>query len=426
MKVKEKGEFFARLTKTMDATRKNKRYGRDSVAYERRWASALYHDCTARIDRTFRIDENYAFLVSIPKWREIMATSFSGRMGDHELCDVLEEYIEQELHPRTYNNRKEMGSQAAINRVIEDIFEVTEGFTRKARIIKWDLKGFFPNARRDYIEQCFIRLIERHRAEIERDHGWWYADYLRWLTMICVQTVVTDHCELRTPRHYWQNIPAGKSLFGKPNGIGTPIGRLPSQKGMGLYVNDEVRWLNDDCGIRATLFMDDCVMVVSEERHAYALSLLPELRKRLRAKGVRMNERKFYDQPATHGLEFLGTHIRPNRLHLNNVTYGRAIGKIRLLNAVEDKLAHLQRFIDIMNSCMALLKARTDHHRLISLIQEADTAWWQCCHLDNRRKCIVATEGYRHNDYLQRRYNLPPRTRKPRPTKKTPLPILAA
>jgi hypothetical protein len=359
------------------------------------------------------------FLTSIPRWREIFATCASGRNADHELCDALEPYIERELHERTFNNRKKMGSQAAINRVMEDVFEVTHGYTRPARIIKLDLKGFFPNANLDCVEQFFLDIIDKYQDDIIANavmsgecppaYAVEYPAYLRWLAMVVIHCCPTRHCELRTPRALWhENIAPEKSLFGKPDGIGAPIGRLPSQKGMGLYVNDEVRWLNDDCGVRTTCFMDDFVIVVPESQHRYALSLIPALRRRLAAKGVRLNEKKFYDQPSQRGLEFLGSHIRNNRLHLNDCTYRRGMERLWWSNGLspDGKYLFLENFLSSVNSYFGLLKTRTDHKRLLALLQVINLDWWYYCHYNPRRQCITANESYSHRNLINSKYHL--------------------
>ena len=417
--LREKAAMFRHQCDVMDTARKNKRYGRDSVAFERRWASQLYRDTQARLERTFRIEENYVFLTSIPRWREIFATCASGRNADHELCDALEPYIEQELHPRTFNNRKGMGCMAAINRVMEDIYEVTQGYTRPARIIKLDLRGFFPNANLDCMERFFLRIIDKYEPELVTSatavggfpvaYANEYLNYLRWLTMVVIHCCPSLHCELRTPRIFWrEHIDPEKSIFGKPAGIGAPIGRLPSQKGMGLYVNDDVRWLNDDCGLRTTCFMDDFVMVMPEERHGYALSLIPVLRRRFAVKGVRLNEKKFYDQPSQHGLEFLGSHIRNNRLHLNECTYWRGMERLRWFNGLspDGKYLLLENFLSSVNSYFGLLKTRTDHKRLLALLQVINLEWWRYCHYSPRRQCIVANESYSHRSLINSKHHL--------------------
>lgn len=399
--------FFSILLDTMVEARRNKRYGRDCSDFERNWAPLLVRMMRALNERTFRVDHNYAFLTSVPKWREIFATSFDGRIADHLLCDTMAPYIANILHPRTFNNRKGMGGQAAINQVIEDICEVSQGYTQPCRVIKWDLKGFFPNALCDEIYRCFVKVVDDNTADIASRFDEDMPSALKWLAMVCVHCNPAVHCERRTPRHFWaEHIEPEKSLFSKPPGVGTPIGRLPSQIGMGLYLNDEVRWLNDECGISTTLFMDDGVMVVSECHHAYALSLMPELRRRLTAKGVRLNDRKFYDQPYQHGFEFLGTHIKPYRLHLNNKTYGRSVERIREMNALDNKYRYLDHFVASFNSYSGLLKNRTDYKRLARLKDIIHPDWWQWLTYDERRRCLNCLPEHSTKSRLNKKYHL--------------------
>ncbi len=399
--------FFSIMVQTMFNARKNKRYGRDSADFERNWAPRLVRMTHQLQERTFRVDHNYAFLTSIPKWREIFATIFEGRTADHLLCDTLEKYAATWLSPRTFNNREGMGMQAAINQVLEDIYEVTQGFTQPCRIIKWDLSGFFPNAQNDYIERCYRNLIEHNREAIAAEYDDEMPNFLQWLAMICVHSNPAQHCELRTPKRLWgEHIKPDKSLIGKPPGIGCPIGRQASQIGMGLYLNDEIVWLNKDRGIRSTLFMDDCVEVVPEWQHQYALSLFPELRRRLAAKGIRLNEHKFYDQPYYRGFEFLGSHIKLNRVHLNNKTYGRARMRIGELNALPSKLAYIDHFVQTMNSYIGLLKNRTDYKRMLALVDMADAGWWTMCEWNDEKKCVAYRPGYKPNERLVTKYHL--------------------
>ena len=220
-----------------------------------------------------------------------------------------------------------MGSQAAINQLTEHIFEVSEGYTKPTRIVKIDFSGYFPNAVWLIAEKCIDEVIDRTELDEET------KAYLKWLTMISIHCNPAAHCELRTAPHLWkEHIAPEKSIRTKPEGIGAAIGRLIWQTAMGLYVNDEILWLTEECGVKLVCFVDDIVFVVPEERHQYLLSLLPELRRRLAKKGVTLNEKKFYDQPYYHGCEFLGSHIRPNRIHLNNKTYDNAIRSIDKMN----------------------------------------------------------------------------------------------
>lgn len=402
-------EFFSLMLDTMYVTRKNKRYGKDSVTFESDWAPLLVQMTDELNERTFRIRHNYAFLTSIPKWREIFATEFQGRIADHLLCDILRPFIEQELHPRTFNNREGMGTQAAINQVIEDITTITECGTRPARIIKWDLKGFFPNARCSYMERCFRTIINKYRDDIIASYGESMPEFLSWLAMVTINSEPASNCELRTPPQLWlEHIKPDKSLFTKPSGIGVPIGRLTSQTGMGLYINDDVAWLNDEVGLLTTVFMDDGVMVVSEERHQYALQHLPVLRERLAAKGVAMNDKKFYDQPWQHGLEFLGSHIHDGRIILNDATWKRCIDTISDFNSkpVKEKYRTLDNFLSSINSYTGLLKNRTSYNRIQTLVSMVHPDYLQWLEWDKRRQCFVCKPEHSFRVRLKDKYHL--------------------
>lgn len=392
-------ERFVNLYRLMKKTRKNKRRGKDSVEFEANWAPLLVRALNDRDDRTLRILHNYTFLAPRPRWREIFATEFGGRMIDTEVCEVVIPEADKMLSPFTFNNRKGMGSQAAINQLMENICEVTEGYTKPARIVKIDFSGYFPNAVWLIAEKCIDEVIDRTGLDEET------KAYLKWLTMISIHCNPAAHCELRTAAHLWnEHIAPEKSIRTKPEGVGAAIGRLIWQTAMGLYVNDEILWLTEGCGVKLVCFVDDIVFVVPEERHQYLLSLLPELRRRLAKKGVTLNEKKFYDQPYYHGCEFLGSHIRPNRIHLNNKTYDNAIRSIEKMN--ENRYKDIDAMVSVFNSYSGLLKNRTDYKRLLELRDKLSPEWWQWLEWDDRRRCITYKQGYSPNEILNNKYHL--------------------
>lgn len=394
-------QLFPHLVGIYFDTRRNKRYGHDAMTYEMRWVSNLVREWRARLGRTLRVGHNYAFLVSIPRWREIMATEMTGRLMDHEICEVAIPQAEKVLSPLSFNNRKGKGAQAALNALIETVYQVSEGDTVPCRIIKLDLKGYFPNARWDVAERELFRVLDLSDEDPER------KAYLNWLAMLAVNGNPTAHCQRRTPAWMWdRHIDPDKSLFRKPEGVGAAIGRLIWQTAMGLYINDEFRWLTEEAGIPAVCFVDDIVMVVPERLHGYALAQVAVLRGKLAAKGVRLNERKFYDQPHGHGVEFLGSHIRPGRTHLNDKTYAQALARVRELNGVEDKAARIDAFLCSMNSYFGLLKQRTDYRRLLRLRDEIAPDWWQYVQWDDRRKCVTALPYWTWTARMDRKYHL--------------------
>lgn len=397
--TEQERQQFAHLTDLYFTTRKNKRYGRDAMEYEVSWVSNLVHDFTERRERTLRILHNYAFLTSVPKWREIMATEFRGRLIDHEICEAVMPASERILSPYTFNNRKGKGAQAAMNLLIEHICEVSNGYTEPCRIIKLDIKGYFPSALWDYAEQCTDTVIDMTDCADK--------DYLKWLTMIAVHCNPAAHCEKRTALYLWQeHIEPEKSILTKPEGVGAAIGRLIWQAAMGLYINDEIIWLTEDRGLRVVCFVDDIVMTVPEYLHAYALATIPELRRRLASKGIRLNDRKFYDQPYGHGVEFLGSHIKPFRILLNDKTCERALTRVDELNAAKVKTGIVNQFLSSLNSYTGLLKARTEHKRLMALRDSVSDDWYNYVEWDEGRQCVTPRPQYSYRNRMNSKYHL--------------------
>lgn len=392
-------QFFESQMELVFETQHNKRRGRDSIAYENNIIPLTMRAIKDRYNKELRINNNYAFLVSTPKWREIMATSFEGRKIDHEICRVVIPIAEKILSPYTYNNRKKKGSHAAINQVIENICNVSQCHTKPCRVIKLDFKGFFPNAMWNYAENLLKQTIDNANITAEE------KNYLKWLVMIAIHCNPAANCTLRTPWYMWnEHIEPDKSLFHKPEGVGAAIGRLIWQTAMGLYVNDIICWLNDYCLIPTVCFVDDVVMVVEEERHNYALALFPELRRRLAERNIRLNEKKFYDQPYQNGLEFLGFHVKLFRLHTNNSTFNRAVERIKALNSSRWK--DIDAMLSVFNSYSGMLKNKADYNRLIKLKGLISDEWWQWLIYDKTRRCLAYKDGYSVNQRLNKKYNL--------------------
>ena len=227
--------------------------------------------------------------------------------------------------------------------------------------------------------------------------------------MVGIHCNPAQHCELRTPANLWiEHIEPKKSLLTKNEGVGAPIGRLSSQHAMGLYINDIVRWLNEDCLIHTVVFVDDMTLVVEERHHDYALSLIPVIRRKMAKIGLKLNEKKFYDQPYYHGLELLGSHIKTYRLHLNNRSYERGLSRVDEFNAMAERKRNevLPMLICSMNSYTGMLKNRTDYKRLVSLCDGLDDGWKKRVVWNKDKICLNVAPKYDIRRFYNHKYNI--------------------
>ena len=380
-------------------SRQNKRRKNDAVLFELNLERNLSELCTSINNRTYRAYANYTFVVTKPRPREVFAAELPLRIIHTYLDWRMRSLMENELTNRTFNNRIGYGTDAAVNRVIEDTYEVSKGFTRDAWIIKWDLTGYFPNANCDIVYNQLIGLIERKYEGGDKED-------LLWMIGICVYSDPARHCYRKSPLSAWDDIDPQKSLFNKPFGIGGAIGFLLWQNAMNYYLNDIDHYAVDKLGLHYVRFVDDTVLVVNNKDAA--LLLLPIFREKYKELGIEMHKKKFYCQHYTKGLEFIGSHIKLDRVYLNNRIIKRAEQKIDAMNSWNEKRKYynIENFIAIINCYLGMCKRRNAYAISRNLIDRVDASWLKFVAFDLEHMKAIANKGYTHKDLIKRNYNL--------------------
>ena len=377
-------------------TRKNKRRSRDSVEFEMHFERDILRLIDDLQNHTYT-PSSYTFIVDSPGPREIFACGMSLRIIDHYIEHRLHDIMEYALTDRTFNNRLGYGGVAAINTLISDIYDVSKGFTRDAWVIKTDLKGYFPNAIREVAYQQLSSLME------ENYHGK-DIDLMRYMLLLSIHSDPTRDCYRASPIEKWSDYPREKSLFTKPAGIGGAIGRLMWQLAMNYYINDVDHFMIDECGMHYIRFVDDIVIVTDNKEGA--LTLVPKIRAMVEEKGCTLHPKKFYCQHYTKGVEFLGSHIKKDRVYVNNRTVRNALSKVAYFNSIRPAPRRVESFICSMNSYLGIFKGRNAYNITKRFIARINPAWWKYCHFNEERQCIQANEGYGHVELICRRYNL--------------------
>lgn len=252
--------------------------------------------------------------------------------------------VEKRLSPRTFNNRVGMGAQLAVNTLINDIYEVSEGHTKPCWIIKVDYKGFFPNMDRDYAWKLISDIV------IKEYHGRDKADVLYCLAVACF----TDpkRSRRKSPLWEWNNYPNYKSVYSRPDGKGGFIGYTFWQMTASLYPTEIDNYITQYISDHFVRYVDDTVIVTGSPE--MVLSKLPDLREKLASIGITMHPTKFYCQPYQHGVEFLGYYIRPDRVHLKMKTINKA------MQVAVSRGRGKRNFRDAINSYLGMIKATTD------------------------------------------------------------------
>lgn len=377
------------------AARRNKRKSADQVEFELHWESnclRLYDDIVNRCV----MPTAYTFITDYPKPREVFASDMATRILHHYLDLRLRPLLEKRLSPHTFNNRVGMGQCAAQNALVSDIYEVSQGFTHDAWIIKVDMSGCFPNIRQQ-------TAYEQLEEVIIKDYEGQDCDELLYMLQVCVFSYPTHHCYRKSPREKWQQIPDRKSLFKKPDGIGAAIGHLLWQNAVNYYFHDIDEWLMV-MGVRFERFVDDFVFV-TDNKQAFLVYFMPELRRRLADLGARLNERKFYCQHYTKGVEFLGCHIKMDRIYPNRRIIRRGIEKAHRLNRRING-NRVERALSTLNSYLGICKNVNGYNQAMLILRELSAKWWECLTFDRRRVCIQALPDYSYRNRIINKFHL--------------------
>lgn len=327
------------------ASRKHNRRSEDMVAFE----VDLYANlCQLRdqVDtRSYVPLHNYSFMHRrSERPREVFAAEPPLKVMMAYALARIAPRIERHLSPRTFNNRVGMGAQLAVNTVINDIYEVSQGYTRPCWIIKIDYKGYFPNMNRDYAWKLISDIIQHEY------HGWDKADVIYCLKVACF--CEPRHSIRKSPIWEWSDYPAYKSVYLAKPGAGGLIGYTFWQAVASLYPVDVDCWMAVNISPHFVRYSDDTVIVV--ENKEAALAQIPELRRRLAIIGITIHPKKFYCQPCEHGVEFLGYRILPGRVHLKRRTIGKAFGVARSNDRGR------RNYMDAINSYLGMIKATSD------------------------------------------------------------------
>lgn len=327
------------------ASRKHNKRSEDMVAYEVDLYANLRENLKRIMSMSYIPLHNYSFMHRRNQTpREVFAAEPDLKQMMSYALVPLAPYIEERLSDRTFNNRVGMGAQLAVNTLINDIYEVSQGYTKQCWIIKLDYKGYFPNMNRDIAFSQFLDIINECYHGPDKD----YVIYC--LKVACF--TAPWRSRRKSPLWEWNDYPDYKSVYCRPDGIGGFIGYTFWQVVASLYPSEIDFFVAENMSPYFVRYVDDTTIVTDNKE--LVLSKIPELRERLASIGITLHPKKFYCQPYQHGVEFLGYHILPGRVHLKNKVINRAF------RVAKSRQRGAQNFVDSINSYLGMIKATSD------------------------------------------------------------------
>ena len=379
--------------------RSNKRRSPDSVMFELHWERDLVRLNEDFEDRSL-VPFLYAFVAPRPRPREVIACLMQGKILQYRLDRQVRPLIEKELTDRTFNNRIGYGPDRAIKRLMDDIREVSENYTKDCYIITRDLTAYFPSTDLDRSYANYRALIERSFPEGEQ------RDELLYILLRTTYAYPGENAHLRSPLRKWDPVVApGKSvIFNCPPGKGACLGNQHWQIEKNYDLNDFDHFQVDECGLHYVRFVDDMVWVVQNKEAGLAHVALSE-KMLLEQYGYRMHPRKRYCQHYTKGGNFIGVWFKPGRTYIGNRVVRNCEAAIRDWNRHASP-SNIEHFLACVNSYLGLMKHHAAYRIIRRLVDEVvSRKWLRFVRFDEDRLCFQAVPGYTHNEILQRKYN---------------------
>ena len=296
----------------------------------------LMYECE---ERRYKPSTSVCFVVKHPKLREIFAANFRDRIVQHWICLRIEPLFEKRFVMQgdvSWNCRKERGTQKAVLALRRDILDVSDNYTKKAWVGRFDIKSFFMS--------IDIRILEKYAVGFVRKY---YKgkdlELLVYLLTVTIRNRPQDNCIKRGDITLWDKLPKHKSLFHVERYRGMPIGNITSQLLANFYMSfldDYMIGLCKGIGARYERFVDDFAVVCRQKEDVCFLRDKADIFLK-RYLNLEMHKDKVYIQDVTKGVYFVGAVIKMERIYLANRTVG---GIIDVLKDLQGFLVRIKDF----------------------------------------------------------------------------------
>jgi RNA-directed DNA polymerase len=290
---------FESLWRAYRECRRNKRATFNALAFEVDAEAKLLALAQELRTHTYRPGRSICFITAGLKPREVFAADFRDRIVHHLLVGRLEPVFEPRFIHDSYACRPGKGTLAASNRLMQFLRRITCNGRRPAWSLKLDVASFFTSIHK----QTLYAVIARHVRDPE----------LLWLTHTVLFHDPTHDYRFQSvdasapgPKTVGYPVPRRKSLFGKDNECGLPIGNLTSQFWANVYLNELDQFVKRTLRCRHYVrYVDDLVLLSNDAdellRWRGQIEQFLEVRLRLTLRAERQEP-----MPVGRGVDFVG------------------------------------------------------------------------------------------------------------------------
>ncbi|MDP2929981.1 MAG: RNA-directed DNA polymerase [Candidatus Omnitrophota bacterium] len=235
------------------------------------------------------------------------------------MVDYLERIYEPIFIHDSYACRKDKGTHAAVMRLQSFLRKVSKNGKTRAYYLQLDIKDFFTS-----IDKNILFSLLNNKTS-NRD--------ILWLTRQVLFHDPTKFFILRDDENIVNKVPSNKSLFGKHNLMGLPIGNLTSQFFANVYMNELDQFVKHSLKARFYIrYVDDFVLL--SDNLETLIKWRQDIERFLSEKLLlRLHPKRRKLQPISNGIDFLGYIIRSDYILVRR----------RVINNLNSRLRHFER-----------------------------------------------------------------------------------
>ncbi len=333
---------FRALWRHYRQCRRNKRNTANALAFEVNAEANLLALQQELRTHTYRPGRSICFITDGPKPREVFAADFRDRVVHHLLVSHLERVFEPVFIYDSYASRKGKGTLAASDRLMTFLRQVTANGRRPVWAVKLDVANFFPS-----IDKATLYAIIARRIKDPE---------ILWLTRTLLFHDPTTHYHFQSrgrhvpgPKSPRYPVPSHKSLFGKHNERGLPIGNLTSQFWGNVYLNELDQFVKRILKCRYYLRYVDDMIVLAQDRETvvqWCAAIEAFLQERLK---LELRPELTAPFPVGKGIDFVGWKTWWNRRLPRRRTLGNVRTRLETFErvAVQPMRGGMARRIDL-------------------------------------------------------------------------------
>jgi len=249
--------------------------------------------------RQYRPGKSICFVVTIPKPREIFAATFGDRIIHHLLINEVQKIWEKNIFiDDSYACRKGKGNHYGVSCVFKNV-------QKYAYYGQFDISNFFCSIDKTVTFEIFAKVIDSAIRPL-----WWKNDVL-WLAKTIIFHNPASNYYFKGDPKLKLLIPPQKSLIGKSDLSGLPIGNLTSQFLANVYLNELDQFVTRTLGCTGYgRYVDDFLVFSNskEEIIKWRTRIDKFLKNELK---LTLHPKKQQIQPSRHGVPFVGYFIKP-------------------------------------------------------------------------------------------------------------------